>query len=137
MADDAAVGPPRLVVGLTGGIRSGKSVVARRLAELGAVVIDGDRLAREVVAPGTDGLAEVVAAFGPEVLAPDGSMDRAKVGQLVFGDDALRRKLESIIHPRVRERSITRSLKSSRLRQPAQPASTAVVTPLLSVKPSG
>ena len=93
------------MVGLTGGIGSGKSEVARRLAELGAIVIDSDALAREVVAPGTDGLAEVVAAFGPAVLAGDGSMDRAAVARLVFGDDEKRRRLEAIIHPRVRERS--------------------------------
>ena len=93
------------MVGLTGGIGSGKSAVARRLAELGAVVIDSDALAREVVAPGSEALAEVVAAFGPQVLTPDGAMDRAKVAAEVFGDDAKRRKLESIIHPRVRERS--------------------------------
>jgi dephospho-CoA kinase len=94
-----------LMVGLTGGIGSGKSVVAARLAELGAIVIDSDALAREVVAHGTDGLAEVVAVFGPEVLTPEGAMDRAKVADLVFGDEAQRRRLESIIHPRVRERS--------------------------------
>jgi dephospho-CoA kinase len=93
------------MIGLTGGIGSGKSEVARRLAELGAIVIDADALAREVVAPGTDGLAEVVAAFGPQVLAEDGAMDRAKVAQLIFGDDAKRRRLEAIIHPRVRERT--------------------------------
>jgi dephospho-CoA kinase len=93
------------MVGLTGGIGSGKSQVAKRLAELGAVVIDSDALAREVVAPGTDGLAEVVRVFGEEVLAPDGSMDRAKVAEIVFGNDEQRRKLEAIIHPRVRERS--------------------------------
>jgi dephospho-CoA kinase len=93
------------MVGLTGGIGSGKSVVARRLAELGALVIDADALAREVVAPGTDGLAEVVAAFGPGVLAPDGTLDRSAVASLVFGDDEKRRRLEAIIHPRVRERS--------------------------------
>jgi dephospho-CoA kinase len=94
-----------LMVGLTGGIGSGKSAVAARLAELGAVVIDADRLAREVVAPGTDGLAEVVAEFGPEVLDRSGGMDRAAVGRLVFGDDAARRRLEAIVHPRVRART--------------------------------
>ena len=93
------------MVGLTGGIGSGKSVVARRLAELGALVIDADALAREVVAPGTDGLTEVVAAFGPGVLAPDGTLDRSAVASLVFGDHEKRRRLEAIIHPRVRERS--------------------------------
>jgi dephospho-CoA kinase len=93
-----------LMVGLSGGIGSGKSAVARRLAELGAVVVDGDALAREVVAPGTDGLAAVVAAFGPSVLTPSGELDRPRVASLVFGDDEKRRQLESIIHPRVGER---------------------------------
>lgn len=94
-----------LMVGLTGGIGAGKSVVAGRLAELGAVVIDSDRLAREVVEPGTDGLREVVEEFGREVLGPDGALDRPALGRLVFGDDAARRRLEAIVHPRVRARS--------------------------------
>jgi dephospho-CoA kinase len=93
------------MVGLTGGIGSGKTAVARRFAELGAIIVDGDALAREVVARGTDGLAEVVAVFGEGVLTPEGAMDRAKVAALVFSDDEKRRRLESIIHPRVRERS--------------------------------
>jgi len=93
------------MVGLTGGIGAGKSAVARRLAELGAVIIDSDALAREVVAPGTPGLAEVVAAFGPEVLDPDGALDRAMLGRIVFADDERRRRLEAIIHPRVRARA--------------------------------
>ena len=91
-----------LKVGLTGGIASGKTVVAQRLAALGADVIDADLLAREAVAPGTSGLAEVVATFGPAVLLTDGSLDRAALGRLVFADHAARRRLESIIHPRVR-----------------------------------
>lgn len=90
-------------VGLTGGIGSGKSAVAARLAELGAVIIDSDRLAREVVAPGTGGFDEVVAEFGAPVVA-DGSLDRAALGRLVFGDEGKRRRLEGIIHPRVRTR---------------------------------
>jgi dephospho-CoA kinase len=94
-----------LFVGLTGGIGSGKSAVASRLAALGAVVIDSDVLAREVVAPGTDGLAEVVAAFGASVLGPDGALDRPALGRVVFGDDEARRRLEGIIHPRVRARA--------------------------------
>jgi dephospho-CoA kinase len=93
------------MVGLTGGIGAGKSEVARRLAELGAIVIDSDRLAREVVEPGTEGLAEVFAAFGPEVLGPDGALDRPALGRRVFGDEDARRRLEAIIHPRVRARS--------------------------------
>jgi dephospho-CoA kinase len=91
-------------VGLTGGVASGKSTVSAMLAELGAVVIDADRLAREVVAPGTEGLAEVVAAFGSEVLTADGELDRPAVGAIVFADEAKRRVLEGIVHPRVRAR---------------------------------
>ncbi|MEV4662256.1 dephospho-CoA kinase [Micromonospora echinofusca] len=94
-----------LKVGLTGGIGSGKSAVARRLAERGAVVIDSDRLAREVVAPGTEGLAEIVAAFSDRVLDADGALDRAALGALVFADETARRRLEAITHPRVRARS--------------------------------
>jgi dephospho-CoA kinase len=93
-------------VGLTGGIGSGKSAVAQRLAELGAIIIDSDRLAREVVEPGTPGLSEVVAAFGPSVLAPDGSLDRPALGRRVFGDDEARKRLEGIIHPLVRQRAM-------------------------------
>jgi dephospho-CoA kinase len=90
-------------VALTGGIASGKSTVSALLRSLGAVVIDADQLARDVVAPGTPGLEEVVEAFGPAVLAPDGSLDRPAVATIVFGDDEARRRLEGIIHPRVFE----------------------------------
>jgi dephospho-CoA kinase len=93
-----------LRVGLTGGIGAGKSEVSRRLAAHGAVVIDADLIAREVVAPGTPGLAEVVAVFGPGVLAPDGSLDRPKLGDIVFSDEQQRARLNEIIHPRVRAR---------------------------------
>ena len=93
------------MVGLTGGIGSGKSATTRRLAELGAVVVDADRIAREVVAVGTDGLAEIVETFGPEVLAADGGLDRAALGAVVFADEAARARLEAITHPRVRRRS--------------------------------
>lgn len=93
-----------LRVGLTGGIGSGKSEVTRRLGDRGAVVVDADVIAREVVAVGTPGLAEVVAAFGTEVLAEDGSLDRPRLGRLVFGDDDARRRLEAVVHPRVRAR---------------------------------
>lgn len=89
-------------VGLTGGVASGKSTVSACLAELGAVVVDADLLARQVVAPGTDGLAEVVAEFGPGILGPDGALDRPALGALVFADETRRRALEAIIHPRVR-----------------------------------
>jgi dephospho-CoA kinase len=92
-------------VGLTGGVASGKSTVSAMLAELGAVVVDADLLAREVVAPGTDGLAEVVAALGTEVLTADGALDRPAVGAIVFADEGKRRALEAVIHPRVRARA--------------------------------
>lgn len=91
-------------VGLTGGIASGKSTVAAILAELGATIIDADRLAREVVEKGTPGLDQVVAAFGPEILTPSGDLDRPKLGQIVFNDDEKRKLLESIVHPLVFER---------------------------------
>jgi dephospho-CoA kinase len=94
-----------LLIGLTGGIGAGKSAVAARLIARGATIIDSDRLAREVVAPGTEGLAEVVAAFGEEVLGPDGALDRPALGERVFGDEAARRRLEGIVHPRIRHRS--------------------------------
>jgi dephospho-CoA kinase len=90
-----------LRVGLTGGIGSGKSEVSKRLAAQGAVIIDADAIAREVVAAGTDGLAEVVEAFGPEILRADGQLDRPRLGDIVFADPALRGKLNAIVHPRV------------------------------------
>lgn len=90
-----------LRVGLTGGIGAGKSEVSARLAAQGAVVIDADTIAREVVEPGTEGLAEVVEAFGPEVLLPDGTLDRPRLGDIVFADPELRSKLNAIVHPRV------------------------------------
>jgi dephospho-CoA kinase len=94
-----------ITVGLTGGIGAGKSEVARLLAGHGAVVIDADELAREAVAPGTPGLAAVVAEFGPEVLAADGSLDRAALGEIVFSDPRRRAALEKIVHPYVGRRS--------------------------------
>ncbi|GAB1512451.1 dephospho-CoA kinase [Actinophytocola sp. KF-1] len=93
-----------LRVGLTGGIGSGKSTVARRLAEHGAVVIDADKIAREVVEPGTDGLAEIRAAFGDDVIS-DGALDRAKLAQRVFTDEAARATLNGIVHPRIGART--------------------------------
>lgn len=94
-----------LRVGLTGGIASGKSTVARVWAGLGAVLIDSDVLAREVVAPGTPGLAAVRERFGAAVVTPEGSLDRAALGARVFGDEAARRDLEGIIHPLVARRT--------------------------------
>lgn len=94
-----------LRLGLTGGIGAGKSTVAATLTALGAVVIDADRIAREVVEPGTEGLAEVVAAFGEDVLDDDGALDRPALGRIVFGDDAKRQKLNGILHPRIGART--------------------------------
>jgi len=93
-----------LRVGLTGGIGSGKSEVSRRLAALGAVVLDADAAAREVVEPGTPGLKRIAETFGPSVLRPDGSLDRAKLAGIVFADDAARARLNAIVHPLVHER---------------------------------
>ena len=98
-----------LTLGLTGGIASGKSSVSRLLAELGAgvglVVIDADLVAREVVQRGTPGLAEVVTAFGPDVLRPDQSLDREALGRLVFAEPAARARLSAILHPLIGARS--------------------------------
>lgn len=94
-----------LRIGLSGGIGSGKSTAARRLAEHGAVVIDADVLSREVVAPGTDGLAEIVAHFGAEVLDADGALDRPAMARRIFGDEQARAALSAIVHPRVATRT--------------------------------
>ncbi|MFI9148996.1 dephospho-CoA kinase [Streptomyces sp. NPDC053367] len=115
-----------LTVGLTGGIGAGKSEVSRLLVECGAVLIDADRIAREVVAPGTPGLAAVVEAFGDEVLAEDGSLDRPKLGSIVFSNPDKLALLNGIVHPLVGARS--RELED------AAPADAVVVhdVPLLS-----
>jgi dephospho-CoA kinase len=89
------------VIGLTGGIASGKSTVARMLRDLGAHIVDADQLARQVVEPGTPALAEIVARFGPALLQPDGTLDRKQLGALVFADPGARRELERITHPRI------------------------------------
>ncbi|GAA1099209.1 dephospho-CoA kinase [Nocardiopsis composta] len=94
-----------LRVGLTGGIGSGKSEVSGRLAALGAVVIDADALAREVVEPGTPGLAEVVEEFGEGVLTAEGALDRPRLGEIVFSDPDRLARLNAIVHPRVGARS--------------------------------
>ena len=91
------------VIGLTGGIASGKSTVGRMLEDLGAAVVDADQLAREVVAPGTPGLREVVAAFGSDVLDEEGRLARERLGERVFADPGERRRLERILHPRIAE----------------------------------
>ncbi|MFJ6385395.1 dephospho-CoA kinase [Kitasatospora sp. NPDC092039] len=94
-----------LKIGLTGGIGAGKSEVSRLFAARGAVIVDSDVIAREVVAPGTDGLAAVVAEFGPQVLREDGALDRPALGAVVFADPERLKALNAIVHPLVRTRS--------------------------------
>jgi dephospho-CoA kinase len=94
-----------LRIGLTGGIGSGKSTVSELLAARGAVVVDADRIAREVVEPGTPGLGAVVEAFGDRVLTPAGALDRPAVAAIVFADADARRRLDGIVHPLVRQRA--------------------------------
>jgi dephospho-CoA kinase len=94
-----------LLVALTGGIASGKSTVARRLEELGAVIVDADQVARQVVEPGEPALARIAEEFGPEVIAADNSLDRAALGAIVFSDPEGRQRLNAITHPAVLDRS--------------------------------
>lgn len=94
-----------LSVGLTGGIGSGKSAVTRLLVEHGAALVDADLVAREVVAPGTPGLAQVVAEFGPDVLRPDGALDREALGRRVFPDPAALARLNAVVHPLIGRRT--------------------------------
>lgn len=107
--------PGMLSLALTGNIAAGKSAVARLLAQHGATIIDADVLAREAVAPGTPGLAAVVTRFGPGVLAPDGTLDRAALRAIVFADPAARAALNAIVHPAVGERR-DRALAAARAR---------------------
>lgn len=102
----AGGGGPVVVVGLTGGIASGKSTAAAALQACGAPVVRSDALAREVVAPGTRALAEIRAAFGPQVLAPDGTLARRVLAERIFADPAARRRLEEITHPRIHRRML-------------------------------
>ena len=104
MADDARLGP-RLVVGLTGGIASGKSLVGALFVKLGVALVDTDVVALEVAARGEPGLTAVVEAFGPEVLSQSGDLNRPALRSLVFADDAKRRELEAILHPLIRART--------------------------------
>jgi dephospho-CoA kinase len=112
-----------LVVGLTGGIASGKSTVSAMLEASGIPVIDADELAREAVLPGQPAFDEVVAAFGRQVVGPDGRLDRARLGGIVFADPAARARLEAIVHPRVFERERARLAEIAR----RQPGGVAVV----------
>jgi dephospho-CoA kinase len=95
-------------VGLTGGVASGKSLVAREFVRLGAELVDTDEIAREVVAPGEPGLEAVRGEFGPGVLTPDGQLDRRALRKLVFDDAAKRRRLEALLHPLIRARTLAR-----------------------------
>ena len=94
------------LIGLTGGIAAGKSTVAKRLVELGAVLVDADALAREVVEPGTPGLAEIERVFGPSVLSPDGSLNRPALGAIIFADAHKRDQLNAITHPAIWKRGL-------------------------------
>ena len=115
------------LIGLTGGIASGKSTIATRLAEHGAVVIDADVLSREAVEPGTPGLAAIAARFGPDVIGPAGALDRPALGAIVFSDDQARADLNAIVHPEVKRRSQARITEAS-----ADPAAIVVYdVPLL------
>jgi dephospho-CoA kinase len=115
------------LIGLTGGIASGKSTIATRLAEHGAVVIDADVLSREVVEPGTPGLAAIAARFGLDVIGPDGALDRPALGAVVFSDEQARADLNAIVHPEVKRRSQARIAEAS-----ADPAAIVVYdVPLL------
>lgn len=95
-------------IGLTGGIGSGKSTAARILAELGAAVIDADRIGHDVYRPGTAGWKRVVDAFGPDIVAPDGTIDRQQLGKIVFADPAALRRLNEIVHPLIAEAVLER-----------------------------
>jgi dephospho-CoA kinase len=98
-----------LLVGLTGGIASGKSTVAKLFADLGVPVIDTDLVARDLVQAGQPALTEILASFGPEVLLANGQLDRAAMRRIVFADTGRRRKLESILHPRIRDETMAQS----------------------------
>jgi len=120
---------PRLLIGLTGNVATGKSEVARMLSALGAVVIDADRIAREVVQPGQPALDAIVRAFGPGVLLPTGQLDRPRMARLVFGDPVRLRQLEAIVHPAVHE-AIWREIR-------AQPDDAVVVIEVIKLFESG
>jgi dephospho-CoA kinase len=118
-----------IVVGLTGGIASGKTTVAQQLRCKGAAIIDSDEIARDITAPGSPALEEIVEAFGPELLTAQGTLDRKRLGSLVFGQEPARRRLEAITHPRIRA-ELRQRLERLR-RQPHPPAVAVAVIPLL------
>mgnify|MGYP000070663682 CR=1 FL=1 len=104
-----------VILGLTGGIASGKSTVTSMFRELGVVVIDADEIAREVVEPGEPALEEIREAFGAEVITPDGSLDRAALGKIIFSDDDARKKLGQITHPRIGQRMMQKAMDAGKL----------------------
>ena len=123
-----------LRIGLTGGIASGKSTVANIFAELGATIIDTDIIAREVVAPGQPALDEIAATFGESLIDGDGHLDRAALRKLVFADDAARKRLEAIVHPRIQDetrRQSDRAAARNRLTNQAKGHYQIIVVPLL------
>lgn len=117
------------VIGLTGGIASGKTTVAAMLAAHGGAIIDADVAAREVVEPGEPALAEIAQAFGPEVIGPDGRLNRPALAGIIFNDEAARQTLNSIVHPRVRARMFGQLEALRRLPEP--PRFAVLVVPLL------
>ncbi|NIA27219.1 MAG: dephospho-CoA kinase, partial [Desulfobulbaceae bacterium] len=117
-----------LRIGLTGGIASGKSTVANMFAEFGAIIIDTDLIAREVVTPGQPALTEIRERFGDDLIRDDGTLDRAAMRQLVFSDDALRLKLEAILHPKIRQETVRQANEAN---GPYQ----VIVVPLLAESP--
>jgi dephospho-CoA kinase len=121
-------GPTPLRIGLTGGIASGKSTVADMFGELGAVIIDTDVIARQVVEPGQPALDEIREAFGPDVFAPDGTLDRRAMRNRVFDDEPLRRRLEEILHPRIRDETFRQASEAGGAYQ-------LIVVPLLAESP--
>lgn len=121
------------VIGLTGGIASGKTTVANLLAKHGGALIDADLVAREVVEPGEPALSEIAQAFGSAVIGPDGRLDRASLARIVFADDASRERLNAIVHPRVRERMTARLQELSHASP--RPPFAVLVVPLLLESP--
>lgn len=117
------------VIGLTGGIASGKSTVARMLVEKGAAVIDADVVARQIVEPGEEAYRDIVATWGPAVVLPDGTLDRARLGAIVFGDEAARLQLNGFTHVRVRQRMLDEVAALSRFENP--PPAAILDIPLL------